>query len=124
MHRHVLAIEAIDARTGDVVAQQQEEAASKEQILRTLGQAATKLREKLGESLSSIQEYDTPLEQATTTSLDALQAFSLALEAHNRGNVAEAIKYGNRAVALDSNFASAYSLLAASVEWKNWPSSS
>src|SRR5436309_823632 len=82
---YVISLEAINAHTGDVIARQQEEAESKEQVLRTLGEAATKLREKLGESLSSIQKFDAPIEQATTTSLEALKAYSLASEAALKG---------------------------------------
>jgi serine/threonine protein kinase/Flp pilus assembly protein TadD len=101
---YVIALEAINAHTGDLIARQQEEAESQEQLLRTLGQAATKLREKLGESLSSIQKYDAPIEQATTTSLEALKAYSLAREAALKGNYRESIKHANRALELDPNF--------------------
>ena len=105
---YVIALEVINAHSGDVIARQQEEAESKEQVLRTLGQAATKLREKLGESLSSIQKFDAPINQATTTSLEALKAYSLADEANVRGNYLESIKHANRAIELDPNFMRAY----------------
>jgi len=105
---YVIALEAINAHTGDVIARQQEEAESKEQVLRTLGQAATKLREKLGESLSSIQKFDAPIEQVTTTSLEALKAYSLAQEANTRGNYSESMTHANRALELDPNFMRAY----------------
>ena len=105
---YVISLEAINAHSADVIARQQEEAESKEQVLRTLGQAATKLREKLGESLSSIQKFDAPIEQATTTSLEALKAYSLAAEANRRGNYSESIKHANRALGLDPNFMRAY----------------
>ena len=107
---YVISLEAINAHTGDVIARQQEEAESKEQVLRTLGQAATKLREKLGESLSSIQKFDAPIEQATTTSLEALKAFSLAQEASLKGNYSESVKHVNRALELDPNFLRAHQL--------------
>src|SRR2546428_2417330 len=94
---YVISLEAINAHTGDVIARQQEEAESKEQVLRTLWQAATKLREKLGESLSCIQKFDAPIDQATTTSLEALKAYSLAAEANRAGNYEESIKYAKRA---------------------------
>jgi len=105
---YVISLEAVNAQSGDVLARQQEEAESKEQVLRTLGQVATKLREKLGESLSSIQKFDAPIEQATTTSLEALKACSLAQDANRRGNYSESIKHANRALELDPNFMRAY----------------
>jgi serine/threonine protein kinase/Flp pilus assembly protein TadD len=105
---YVIALEAINAHSGDVIARQQEVAESKEQVLRTLGQAATKLREKLGESLSSIQKFDAPIEQATTTSLEALKAYSLAQEANTRGNYSESMTHLNRAIELDPDFPRAY----------------
>src|SRR5207249_3558542 len=110
---YVISLEAINAHTGDVIARQQEEAESKEQVLRTLGEAATKLREKLGESLSSIQKFDAPIEQATTTSLEALKAYSLASEAALKGNYPESIKHANRALELDPNFIRANQLQGA-----------
>ncbi|HZM85473.1 MAG TPA: protein kinase [Blastocatellia bacterium] len=105
---YVIALEVINAHTRDVLVRVQEEAESKEQVLRTLGQAAIKLREKLGESLSSIQKFDAPIEQVTTTSLEALKAYDLAHEANLRGNHEESIKQANRALDLDPNFMRAY----------------
>ncbi len=105
---YIIALEAINAHTRDVLVRVQEEAESKEQVLRTLGRAATKLREKLGESLSSIQKFDAPIDQATTTSLEALKAYFLAAEANTRGNYSESIKHANRAIELDPNFEKAY----------------
>jgi serine/threonine protein kinase/tetratricopeptide (TPR) repeat protein len=107
----VITLEAVNAQTGDTLARQQEEAESKEQVLSTLGKAATKLREKLGESLASIQKYDAPFE-ATTSSLEALKAYSLGLEQHGKGNISESILLFKRAIELDPNFARAYSSLA------------
>ena len=71
---YVLAFEAINAETGDVMAREQAEATSKEQALTSLGKATSRLREKLGESLASVQKFDVPLARATTLSLDALHA--------------------------------------------------
>src|SRR5256885_602858 len=105
---YVIGLEVINAHTGDVIARSQKEAESKEQVIRTLGLAATNLREKLGESLSSIQKFDAPIEQVTTTSLEALKAYSLATEANLRGNYPESIKHANRALELDPNFMRAY----------------
>ncbi len=77
---YAITLETTTAQTGEVMARWQVEAEGKEQVLRALGKAATELREKLGESLGSIQKFDAPLEQATTSSLEALRAHSLGLE--------------------------------------------
>jgi len=108
----VITLEAVNAQTGDTLARQQVEAESKEQVLSALGGAATKLREKLGETLASIQKYDAPIEQATTSSLEALKAYSLGREQHYKGKEAEAIPLIQRAIELDPNFALAYDGLA------------
>ena len=85
---YVLALEAINAETGDVMAREQVEASVKEQVLTSLGAAATRLREQLGESLASIQRFDVPLPRATTPSLEALHAYSLALDQGRRESAA------------------------------------
>jgi serine/threonine protein kinase/tetratricopeptide (TPR) repeat protein len=103
----VITLEAVNAQTGDTLARQQVEAESKEQVLSTLGRAATKLREKLGESLISIQKYDAPIE-ATTSSLEALKAFSIGQQLQMAGKNNESIPFHKRAIELDPNFASAY----------------
>jgi eukaryotic-like serine/threonine-protein kinase len=108
----VITMEAVNAETGDTLARQQVEAESKEQVLNALGRAATKVREKLGESLASIQKYDAPIEQATTSSLEALKAFSLGIERNHAGKDPEAIPLYKRAIELDPNFALAYQALA------------
>jgi eukaryotic-like serine/threonine-protein kinase len=110
---YVVTLEALNAQTGAAIAREQSEADAKEQVLVSLGKAATKLREKLGESLGSIQKFDTPIEQATTSSLEALKAFSLAREQNVRGKFFDALASFKRATELDPNFASAYSALAA-----------
>jgi eukaryotic-like serine/threonine-protein kinase len=109
---YVLTLEAVKAQTGEVIARQQVEAESQEQVLSSLGQATTALREKLGESLRSIQQFDTPLEQATTASLEAFKALSLGVAKSNRGNYSEAIPLYKRAVELDPTFAMAHKELA------------
>ncbi|HEX4945636.1 MAG TPA: protein kinase [Blastocatellia bacterium] len=109
---YVLNLEAVNGQTGDVLAREQAEAEGKEQVLRTLGEAATRLREKLGESLSSIQKFDAPLEQATTSSLEAFKAFNQGLEHNYKGKALEAISSLKHAIELDPNFARAYSALA------------
>src|SRR5204863_1357962 len=96
-NHYVVTLEAINAQTGDAIAGEQAEAESKEQVLHALGEAAMKLREKLGESLQSIQKFDAPIEQATTSSLEALQAFSLGLEQQLKGKFLEAIPFFKRA---------------------------
>ncbi len=105
---YVLTLEALNAQTGDSIAREHIEANSKEKVLASLGTAASNLREKLGESLSSIQKYDVPVEQATTSSLDALKAFTMANEERAKGNAHESLTLYERAVTLDPNFAMAY----------------
>jgi serine/threonine protein kinase/tetratricopeptide (TPR) repeat protein len=109
---YAITLEAINGQSGEVPAREQVEAEGKEQVLRALSQAATQLREKLGESLSSIRRFDKPLELATTSSLEALKAYSQAEEQAVRGRLLEAIPSLKRAVELDQNFASAHMLLA------------
>lgn len=108
---YVITLEAINAHSGEAIAREQVEAESKEQILGALGKAASKLREQLGESLSSIQRYDVPVE-ATTSSLEALKAFSLGTEQFNSGHQLEAAPSYKHAIELDPNFAMAYAKLA------------
>lgn len=108
----VLTLEAVNATTGDVIARQLAEAGSKEQVLKTLGQAATELRAKLGESLGSIQKFDKPLEQVTTSSLDALKAYSQGTDLKLSGNEDAGVPFFHRAVELDPGFARAWADLA------------
>jgi serine/threonine protein kinase/tetratricopeptide (TPR) repeat protein len=109
---YVVTLEAINAQAGDAIAREQAEAENKEQVLKALGKAASQLREKLGESLGSIKKYDAPIEQATTSSLEALKAFTQGNDQRTAGNQAEAISFYKRAVELDPNFAMAYARLA------------
>ncbi|MGE3517793.1 MAG: tetratricopeptide repeat protein, partial [Vicinamibacterales bacterium] len=108
----VLLLEAVNAVTGDVMAREQVEATSKEEVLSTLGGAAARLREKLGEALASVQKFDTPLARATTPSLEALHAYSLALDQGSINPRLEAIPHLQRALELDPDFALAMALLA------------
>jgi tetratricopeptide (TPR) repeat protein/predicted Ser/Thr protein kinase len=108
---YVITVSALNAQSGDVLAREETEAESKEQVLKSLDRTASSLRSKLGESLGSVQKFATPLEQATTSSLEALQAFSLGEAEHLRIDDAKAIPYLKRAVELDPNFAMANATL-------------
>ena len=98
----------MNCQNGDVLAQEQATAASKEKVLEALGQATARLREQLGESLTSIKKFGAPLADATTTSLEALKAFSLGLKAKNEKGSMAALPYFQHAIELDPNFAMAY----------------
>jgi serine/threonine protein kinase/tetratricopeptide (TPR) repeat protein len=111
---YVITLEAINALTGDAIAREQTEAESKEQVLKRLGKAANRLREKMGESLASIQKFDAPIEQATTSSLEALKTYSVGRELALGNKDREAMSFLRRAVELDPNFALAYDKLAGS----------
>jgi serine/threonine protein kinase/tetratricopeptide (TPR) repeat protein len=106
--QYVLGLKAVNCRSGDTLAEEQVTAASKEKVLDTLGEAASKLRGELGESLATVQKLDVPLEQATTSSLEALQAYSLGEKARNEKGSAAALPYNQRAIQLDPNFAMGY----------------
>ena len=111
--QYVLGLKAVSCRTGDTVAEEQVRASSKEQVLLAMDKAVAKLRGKLGESLSTVQKFDTPVEQATTSSLEALQAYSLGRKTMTgKSDFAAAVPLFQRAVSLDSNFAMAYSSLS------------
>jgi serine/threonine protein kinase/tetratricopeptide (TPR) repeat protein len=109
---YIITLEALNAHTGDPIATEQVEADSKEKVLSSLGKAAADLRQKLGESLNSIQKYGVGIEQATTSSLDALKAFSQGNEARASGHSREALTFYQKAVELDPNFALAYARIA------------
>ena len=108
---YVITLSAINAQTGDSLAREQVEAASKEQVLKAIDTGASSLRAKLGESLGSVQQFAKPLEQATTSSLEALQAYSLGHAEHTNLHDAPAVPHLKRAVELDPNFAMAYGTL-------------
>ncbi len=113
--QYVIGTSAVNCQTGDYLAQEQVTADSKEHVLKALGVAATKLRERLGESLKTIQKLDTPIEQATTPSLEALQAYSLGRKmAMVKGDYADALPLFQRAIRLDPRFAMAYASLGTS----------
>ena len=108
---YVITLNAVNAQNGDNLTTQQVEADSKEQVLKALDRGASGLREKLGESLASVQHNAKPLEQATTTSLEALKEYTLGQEAHNAQDDLGAIPHLKKAVELDPNFARAYAVL-------------
>jgi DNA-binding winged helix-turn-helix (wHTH) protein/tetratricopeptide (TPR) repeat protein len=110
--QYVLTLEAINVQTGEVLARAQTEIARKEDVLRGLSEAVRGLRQRLGESLSSIQQFYTPIEQATTASLEALQAYSMGREAILQQDSERAIRYYQRAVEIDPGFAIAWNALA------------
>ena len=110
--QYVVGLKAVSCNTGDVLAEAQEQAASKEAVLKALDAAAGSLRSNLGESLSSVQKFATPVEEATTPSLEALKAYSLGQKTWSaKGNTA-ALPLFKRAVELDANFAMAYRAMA------------
>ncbi len=109
---YVIALEAINGQSGEVLAREQVEAESKEQTLRALSQAAIRLRGRLGESLSSIQRFGRPLLDGTTARPEAFKAYSQGLELGISGRLREAIPFHKRAVDIDPDFAIAYGQLA------------
>jgi tetratricopeptide (TPR) repeat protein len=108
---YVITLEALNAQSGDSLDREQVEAESKEQVLKALDQASSRLREKLGESIGSVQKFATPLESATTSSLEALKEYSLGQAAHFHTDEQAAIPHLQRAVELDPNFAMAWAVL-------------
>ena len=110
--QYVIGLRAVNCNTGDVLAEAQEQATGKEAVLKALDNAAVSLRSKLGESLSSVQKYATPLEEATTPSLEALKAFSLGAKSGSEKGGTAALPFYKRAVELDPNFAMAYAVMS------------
>jgi eukaryotic-like serine/threonine-protein kinase len=110
--QYVLGLKAVNCHTGDTLAEEQVTANGKERVLQALGNAATKLRKRLGESLASVKKYDAPPENVTTVSLEALQAYSLGVQKGVvEADFAGCIPLYQRAVSLDPNFAMAYDAL-------------
>jgi eukaryotic-like serine/threonine-protein kinase len=106
--QYVIGLKVVNCDTGDVLAAAQEQAAGKEAVLKSLDAAAVSLRSRLGESLSSVQKYDTPVANTTTPSLEALKAYSLGAETFNAKGDTAALPFYKRAVELDPKFAMAY----------------
>jgi tetratricopeptide (TPR) repeat protein len=112
--QYVIGIDVMNCRTGDPLAQEQVTAVNKERVLKALGETAARLRGQLGESLSTVEKFDTPLDQATTPSLEALKALSEGRKAVQEKGSSAAIPFFQRAIDLDPNFAAAYSALGVS----------
>jgi serine/threonine protein kinase/tetratricopeptide (TPR) repeat protein len=114
---YVMGLKAVNCQNGDTLAEEQVTAASKEEVLQTLGKAASKLRGELGESLAMVQRFDVPLARATTSSLEALKAYSLGRRATKERGSAAALPEDQRAIELDPNFANGY--LAVGADYSN-----
>ncbi len=110
--QYVIGLKAVTCEAGDVLAEAQQQAAGKEVVLKALDAAAVALRSKLGESLSSVEKYATPVEEATTPSLEALKAYSLGVETLYWKGDADALPFLKRAVKLDPKFAAGYAVLS------------
>src|SRR6516164_442557 len=108
---YMIGVKAVNCQTGDTIASAQAEAAERNSVLKQLGNVGDELREKLGESLISVKRFDKPLDQVTTSSLDALQAYSIGRSMQAVKGDAESVPYHKRAVELDPNFARAYASL-------------
>jgi DNA-binding winged helix-turn-helix (wHTH) protein/tetratricopeptide (TPR) repeat protein len=109
--RYVLGLRARDCRTGDVLDEEQVEAARKEDVLGALDRIATRFRTRVGESLAMVEKHDTPLAEATTPSLEALKAYTTGFQVLATQGDAAAIPFFKRATALDPQFAAAYAAL-------------
>ena len=110
--QYVIGLKAVGCNTGDVLAEALEQAAGKEAVLKALDAAVVSLRGKLGESLSTVQKYATPLAEATTPSLEALKAYSLGKKIQLAKGDTAALPLFKRAAELDSNFAAAYQAMS------------
>jgi len=109
--RYLLTLKAVLCSTGDTLASVEAQASDKNHVLDALGKTASEMRNKLGESLSTVQKFDTPLEQATTGSLEALQQYSLGRRVSAGAHYAAAVPFYRRAISLDPKFAMAYARL-------------
>jgi len=108
---HVVELQAVDCQSGDLLAQEMARAPAKQKVLDALGEAASKLRSQLGESMATVHKFDVPLEQATTSSLDALKAYTLGRKVYYEKGPTAALVYDQNAIQLDPNFAAAYRAL-------------
>ena len=110
---YVVSLEALNCRTGDTIARQQAEAPSKEKVLQALGTAAKDIRGPLGETVTSIERFNAPVEQATTSSLEAMQAFARGDETRAREGDLPGLPFFKHAAELDPNFAMAFARMGA-----------
>ncbi|HXW54595.1 MAG TPA: protein kinase [Candidatus Cybelea sp.] len=110
--QYVITLEAVNAHSGESLGRAEAQAGSKEQVIQALGQAGSDLRRKLGESLATVQKFDKPIEDATTSSLPALQAYTLGLKKRFAGDELSGIALLKQAIELDPNFAMAYARAA------------
>ena len=109
--KYVLGLKAVNCQNGDTLASEQSVAASREKILDALGEAASRLRRELGESLASVERFDVPLARATTPSFEALQAYSQGLKVFSEKGPSASLHYFQRVLDLDPNFAAGYRAL-------------
>ena len=109
--QYVLGLRAKNCRSGDVLAEEQVQAARKEDVLNSLSQMASKFRTRVGESLATIEKHDTPLAEATTPSLEALKAYSAGWKAHSSSGATAALPLFKRAIEIDPEFAMAHASL-------------
>lgn len=109
---YAISLSATNCQTGTLLGTEQSEAADKEHVLTALGASAVKIRQKLGESLASIQKFDVPIEQVTTSSLEALRAYSLGMKYVTADDYRKALPHFQRAAELDPNFAAAHMRVA------------
>ncbi len=109
--QYVLGLRAKDCRTGNVLDEEQAQATRKEDVLNALSQIASKFRTRIGESLATVRQHDTPLAEATTPSLEALKAYSAGWKAVAATGSAASLPHFNRATEIDPKFAMAYAAL-------------
>ncbi len=109
--RYLIGLKAVDCHSGDTIASSEAEAENRDRVLKALGDAGNQLREKLGESLASVEKFNKPLDQATTSSLEALKAFTEGRQMSREKGEPAALPYYKRALELDPNFARAYASL-------------
>ena len=108
---YLIGLKAVKCETGDTMASTEAEALNRDNVLKQLGEAGNELREKLGESLISVKRFNKPLDEVTTSSLEALKAYSIGRSMQAVKGDAESVPYHQRAIALDPNFARAYASL-------------
>jgi eukaryotic-like serine/threonine-protein kinase len=114
--QYVLGLKAVNCQSGETLVQEQVTAAAKEKVLDAVGEAASKLRGELGESLPTVQKLDVPLSEVTTPSLEALKAFSVGIKALRESGAAAALPYHQRAIQLDPSFAQGYEIVGSDYE--------